>query len=169
MQFGKRQEAEISGNVLDESSLAQQAAEMPGKPFQSVLYPHLEAIKNLRRHRKTWDEIAATLNAAYDIHTSGPSVYKFAKRRAARPGAFGFAEEGTDNSLLPSHPVESPVAGRERKDASPSPTRPETPLATDSQEQPGEAAGPVDLSTLPRTDPRRWDGFAKLKGGLPPS
>ena len=92
MNFGKRKEAEGTGNVLDESKAAAHSAAMPGKPFQSQLNPHLDEIRTLRRSRKTWDEIATELNTRYGLTTSGPSVFKFLKRRAARPAPFGFDE-----------------------------------------------------------------------------
>jgi len=89
----RREKARKSANGLAPAASVGQDAEMPGKPFQSKLNPHLDEIRTLRRGRKTWQEIADTITARHGIKTNASSVYEFARRRANRPAPFGFDEE----------------------------------------------------------------------------
>ena len=80
---------------------------MPGahpKPYESVLWQHLDTIRLLRRQRKTWAAIAAHLERAHGLKTSFRAVHKFFKRAARIP--LGFNDTGltanTDGSPNPS-------------------------------------------------------------------
>ncbi len=153
MNLEKRKEAARSGNVLDASPLTAEAAEMPGKPYQSVLNPHLEEIKYLRRQRRTWDEIASKLSEKYGISASGPSVYKFAKRVENRRGKTPFGFEPLDGEKSPSHPAASPAG-----DAPvPSPLAPPQNFAT------------PEIDAEEARENAKWEALAALKNGLPPS
>ena len=79
-----------SANALAAAVGGGQDGEMPGKPFQSKLNPHLDEIRTLRRGRKTWQEIADTITVRHGIKTNASSIYEFARRRAKRPAPFGF-------------------------------------------------------------------------------
>jgi hypothetical protein len=56
----------------------------PPRPFRSVLLPHLDEIRRMRRGRFTWREIAEHLTATYGIRIAPPSVYLFFKRSVRR-------------------------------------------------------------------------------------
>ena len=47
------------------------------KPFQSALWNHLEEIRQMRRARKMWIEIAAHLKEAYGVEVSYRTVRNF--------------------------------------------------------------------------------------------
>jgi len=119
MKGGERKEAERTGNELAESTGSAHSASMPGKPFQSKLNPHLDEIRTARRGRKTWDEIATQLNARHGLTTSGPSVFKFLKRRAARPSPFGFDEPRATASAaaFEKSPQAAPAEDQEKRRA----------------------------------------------------
>src|SRR6266481_5173262 len=47
------------------------------KPFQSVLWNHLEEIRQMRRARKMWAEIAAHLKEAHGLEVSYRTIRNF--------------------------------------------------------------------------------------------
>src|SRR5260221_7273363 len=79
----------------------------PPRPFRSVLRPHLDEIRRMRRARNTWREIAEHLTATHGIRIAPPSVYLFFKRAVRRKTLpLGFEDlpiacEGSDG---PSNP-----------------------------------------------------------------
>jgi len=62
------------------------------KPFQSQLNPHFQLIRELRRHRKTWREIADSLRPL-GVNTSGSAIFQFFKRHIKRPAPLGFESD----------------------------------------------------------------------------
>lgn len=62
------------------------------KPFQSQLNPHFQMIRDLRRHRKTWREIADQLRPL-GVDTSGSAIFQFFKRHIKRPAPLGFESD----------------------------------------------------------------------------
>jgi len=82
---------------------------MPGahpRPYESVLWQHLDTIRLLRRQRKTWAAIAAHLERAHGLKTSLRAVHKFFKRASAARIPLGFNDTGltanTDGFPTPS-------------------------------------------------------------------
>lgn len=53
-----------------------------GRPWRSVLLPHLAEIRRMRRARHTWIEITKHLREAHEIEVAPPTVYLFFKRAA---------------------------------------------------------------------------------------
>jgi hypothetical protein len=47
--------------------------------------PHFEAIRQWRRQRKTWKEIAALLASEKGVHVTLYAPYRFMRRRLKRP------------------------------------------------------------------------------------
>jgi len=62
------------------------------KPFQSQLIPHFQLIRDMRRHRKTWREIADSLRPL-GVDTSGSAIFQFFKRHIKRPAPLGFESD----------------------------------------------------------------------------
>ena len=56
-----------------------------GRAHHSVLEPHFEAIRQWRRQRKTWKEIAALLASEKGVHVTLYAPYRFMRRRLKRP------------------------------------------------------------------------------------
>jgi hypothetical protein len=50
------------------------------RPWRSVLAPHLDEIRKMRRARHTWKEIADRLREVHGISIAPPTVYLFFKR-----------------------------------------------------------------------------------------
>lgn len=70
---------------------------MRTSPFKSQLIPHFQTIREMRRHRKTWREIAELLKPM-GVETSGSNVFQFFKRHCRRPRPLGMeSETGTPN------------------------------------------------------------------------
>ena len=68
------------------------------KPFQSQLIPVFHEIRNLRRRRKTWREIAELLKPL-GIETSGSAIFQFYKRHVKRPVPLGMIEVPDNNDI----------------------------------------------------------------------
>jgi hypothetical protein len=56
-----------------------------GRAHHSVLEPHFEAIRQWRRQRKTWKEIALLLGSDKGICVTLYAPYRFMRRRLKRP------------------------------------------------------------------------------------
>jgi hypothetical protein len=82
---------------------------MPGKPFQSKLVPFVEIIQQMRRQRKTWNEIAERLGKL-GCQTSGGNLYNFFKRWKRRPYALGMEPEGYVPGRASIEAVEAPLS-----------------------------------------------------------
>jgi|GEM_PF-803923 len=59
-----------------------------GRAYHSVLEPHWELIRQLRRQRMTWKEIAGQLQAHHGIGVTLHAVYRFSRRRSRRPASW---------------------------------------------------------------------------------
>jgi hypothetical protein len=57
---------------------------LPPRPWRSLLLPHLDEIRAMRRARHTWREIAAHLKATDGIKIAPSNVYRFFKRAVQR-------------------------------------------------------------------------------------
>lgn len=55
-----------------------------GRAFHSVLEPHYEFIRQLRRQRLTWREIAERLAAEKGLRVSLHAAYRYCRRRKLR-------------------------------------------------------------------------------------
>lgn len=99
-----------------------------GRAHHSVLEPHFEAIRQWRRQRRTWKEIAALLASEKGIRVTLYAPYRFMCRRLKRPVHW------EDESLVASSPGPS------------EPTRPKAP-----------ALRPPSAPVLPASDFQRPD------------
>jgi len=63
-----------------------------GKPFQSKLTPFYDAIRAMRRQRKTWREVAEAISGL-GTPTEASAVYKFAKRHSKRKAGWGVEDD----------------------------------------------------------------------------
>ncbi len=76
---------------------------LPSRPWRSLLLPHLDEIRAMRRARRTWREIAAHLRATHGIKIAPSNVYRFFKRAVQRKKLpLGFEDEpatGTEGHL----------------------------------------------------------------------
>lgn len=83
------------------------------KPFQSVLWPHLELIRNRRRQRQPWRVIVEELHNQHGVQATLPTLMRFFQRVSQRTQdgktsptlPLGFAEvvEDTPASMSSSH------------------------------------------------------------------
>lgn len=62
------------------------------KPFQSKLIPFFDTMHEMRKRRKTWQEIVDEL-AKHGIKTSTGGVYSFYVRHKKRPVPIGFIDD----------------------------------------------------------------------------
>ncbi len=56
-----------------------------GRAHHSAMEPHFAAIRQWRRQRKTWKEIAALLASEKGVHVTLYAPYRFMRRRLKRP------------------------------------------------------------------------------------
>src|ERR1700736_2555853 len=84
------------------------------KPYESALWQHLDTIRLLRRHRKTWAAIAAHLEQAHGLKTSFRAVHKFFKRASAARIPLGFDDTGLtmNKHRSPEPPAETRLEAR---------------------------------------------------------
>jgi hypothetical protein len=69
---------------------------LPSRPWRSLLLPHLDEIRAMRRARRTWREIATHLRAAHGIKIAPSNVYRFFKRAVqGRKLPLGFEDPPT--------------------------------------------------------------------------
>jgi hypothetical protein len=90
-----------------------------GKPFQSALEKHFDTIRSLRRGRKTWAEVAKTLNEQ-GVKCTAQGVWSFfnsaVKRKRPPLGFEGYPAAKTEAqppplpSVLPAFPTSEPDA-----------------------------------------------------------
>ncbi len=80
-------------NLLALWSALLQKIPMAGQAFRSKLQPHWNLIRDLRRRRKTWAQIAEILTREHGCSTQTQSVYAFYKRKLKNPAPLGFEEE----------------------------------------------------------------------------
>ena len=77
--------------------------QLPPRPWRSLLLPHLDEIRAMRRARRTWREIAAHLKATHGIKIAPSNVYRFFKRAVQQKKLpLGFEEQpatGTEGHL----------------------------------------------------------------------
>src|ERR1700758_640093 len=67
---------------------------LPPRPWRSLLLPHLDEIRAMRRARRTWREIAADLRSMHGIKIAPSNVYRFFKRTGQRKKLpLGFEDE----------------------------------------------------------------------------
>jgi len=67
---------------------------LPPRPWRSLLVPHIDEIRAMRRARRTWREIAAHLRATHGIRIAPSNVYRFFKRAVHRRKLpLGFEDE----------------------------------------------------------------------------
>jgi len=91
-----------------------------GKPFQSILEPHFDFIRQQRQRRKTWQEIADLLFTEKGIRVTFYAPYRFYRRklkRAAKPHW-----EDSTNESQPARPTAA--ASRPQPRPSPLPLKP---------------------------------------------
>ncbi len=68
-----------------------------GRAFHSILAPHFEFIRELRKQRKTWKEIAELLHREKGVRVTLYAPYFFCKRRLKRMTRPHWEDEGILN------------------------------------------------------------------------
>ena len=64
---------------------SQQPKRRGGRAYHSAMEPHFEAIRQWRRQRRTWKEIAGLLASEKSVHVTLYAPYRFMRRRLKRP------------------------------------------------------------------------------------
>src|SRR5678816_716638 len=64
---------------------SQQPKRRGGRAYHSAMEPHFEAIRQWRRQRKTWKEIAGLLASEKGVRVTLYAPYRFMRRRFKRP------------------------------------------------------------------------------------
>jgi Fic family protein len=72
---------------------------MSGKPFQSVLAPHEEEIREFRRQGVSYRNIAGKMNSRYGLSLTHNAVYSYLKRRGGTKPAYRLFFDGLDQDL----------------------------------------------------------------------
>jgi hypothetical protein len=72
-----------------------------GRAHHSVLEPHFEAIRQWRRQRKTWKEIAGLLATEKGVHVTLYAPYRFMRRRLKRPAHWEDESSVAPNAASP--------------------------------------------------------------------
>jgi len=80
-----------------------------GRAHHSVLEPHFEAIRQWRRQRKTWKEIAGLLASEKGIRVTLYAPYRFMRRRLKRPAHWEEQQESSQPTR-PKAPAIRPAA-----------------------------------------------------------
>jgi len=75
-----------------------------GKPFQSILEPHFEFIRELRQRRKTWRQITELLFTEKAIRVTVFAPYLFYRRKLKRAAKSNWENTGNDSRFPPAHP-----------------------------------------------------------------
>jgi hypothetical protein len=106
-----------------------------GKPFQSKLEPVADVIRDLRRHRKSYREIAQILREEHGITVDRTTIWSFVKVRSNPCRVIAMADE------TPAIAVRRPPSAAHGRDAiaalkaKPAPV-PKKPLFTFDENQP---------------------------------
>lgn len=80
-----------------------------GRAFHSILAPHLDLIRQLRRERKTWREIAEALQREHGIRVTLYAPYLFYKRHLKRKVRWEDQQPGRPPVAPSAKPVQAPV------------------------------------------------------------
>jgi hypothetical protein len=81
-----------------------------GKPFQSILGPHFDFIRELRQRRKTWRQITELLFTEKGIHVTVYAPYLFYRRKLQRRAKGHWEDVENHSEIQPARP--SPTASR---------------------------------------------------------
>ena len=81
--------------------------------------PHFEAIRQWRRQRKTWKEIAALLATEKGIHVTLYAPYRFMRRRFKRPTHWEDESVAASSPALPESHLARPKAPVVRPSSAP--------------------------------------------------
>ena len=93
-----------------------------GKPFQSILEPHFDFIRELRQRRKTWQEIAALLFTEKGIRVTVFAPYLFYRRKLKRAAKANWENPGNYSEAHPARPIAA--ASRAQLRPAPLPPKP---------------------------------------------
>ncbi len=72
-----------------------------GRAFHSILEPHFDFIRELRRRRKTWQEIAELLLSEKGIRVTLYAPYHFYQRQLKRRAKGHWEDEANQTAVLP--------------------------------------------------------------------
>jgi hypothetical protein len=92
-----------------------------GKPFQSKLETFADLIRDLRRRRKSYREIAEVLRDEHGVVADRTTIWNFVKVRSKPRHVFTMAEE--PSSTPPGKPSSDPIAALKAKPV-PEPKKP---------------------------------------------
>lgn len=93
-----------------------------GRPFHSILEPHFDFIREQRRHRKTWQEIAGLLFTEKGIRVTFHAPYLFYRRKLKRLAKPHWEDVGNNSSSPAACP--NPAASRPQPRLVPLPVKP---------------------------------------------
>jgi hypothetical protein len=88
--------------------LARRVPQIHAKPYQSLLWKHLETIRTLRRKRETWAMIAWHLEDTHGLKVTRATVFKFFKRAASGHVPLGFS------NIESTHDLQKPIRATAR-------------------------------------------------------
>ncbi len=91
-----------------------------GRAHHSVLAPHIEAIRQWRRQRRSWREIAELLAAEKGVQVTLYAAYRFMRRQRARAAHWEDGADAADSSTTRPEPQEeAPAAAPARRPTPP--------------------------------------------------
>jgi hypothetical protein len=73
---------------------------LPDKPHRSCLEPYNELIKELRRRRRTYREIAAILGEKFQLHVAPTTIVRFVASESRRKRKLRFQEPQVEHAPI---------------------------------------------------------------------
>jgi hypothetical protein len=90
-----------------------------GKPWQSKLLPHIDEVRELRKHRHTYNDISEILLRRHGLKIATSSIFNFVRVRERHRGPHKLPEE-RDSQVKAVRAISAPPAvGHSRDEASP--------------------------------------------------
>ena len=103
MAFSNQTQSPNEARIYERRAPGKRTPRTHPKPYQSLLWAHLETIRKLRRKRQTWAAIALQLKESHGVGTTAATVFKFFKRAAIGRVPMGFTD-ATISTVVPSKP-----------------------------------------------------------------
>ncbi|MGH7953316.1 MAG: hypothetical protein ACREFE_15580 [Limisphaerales bacterium] len=94
-----------------------------GKPFQSILEPHFNFIRELRQRRKTWKQITELLFTEKGIRVTVFAPYLFYRRKLKRAAKANWENVENNSEVHPARPTVA--ASRPQLRPAPLPPKPD--------------------------------------------
>jgi hypothetical protein len=100
--FPNQTQSPIGARISERRAPGKRIPRTHPKPYQSLLWAHLETIRKLRRKRQTWAAIALHLKESHGVETTAATVFKVFKRAAIGRVPIGFTD-ATISTVVPSN------------------------------------------------------------------